>query len=604
MGERSAGANLALGLSIAVFALVATLWVGAQLAARLFGAGEWLPVGLGSATEAAFRLREHAGAPAGAWPEETRGLLPGPVPYWACTTTVALGVTVLAVPVLRVCSRPGAGSQRRRRLGVDTRARLARASELAPLIVHGPTRGRLVLGRVGHHLVATEDTSTTVASGSGNSNGDGKRRGDRSAVLVVGPTRCGKTSNCVSGILEWDGPAILSSVKSDLMGATIGWRRHLGDVRVFDPTGATGQRSAGWSPLRAATTITGAQKAARALCDAGPDHGAENLDFFTRLAEQLLWPLLWTAAVSGSTMRDVLRWVLTQDRPGIEGAGAGEVFDRLQAQLRHHAAERRKAANHALEAIAASWSMDERTRSSTYATVQTLVAPWADPGVAASTESCDINLDWLISRPNTLYLCAPAHEQARLAPVFGGLIGDLVQQAFERAGRTNRPLPPTLLVMDEAANTPTRWLPAVASTCSGIGILLVTIWQSKAQIDAAYGRLGESVITNHGTKIIFSGVSDPATLDYASRLVGDEDVLRRSESIDLAGGRRSVSDSAHPTRLLPVHVLRQVAPGGALLVHGTLPPAHLHARPYYRDRALAAKADGRIEAAVVGARQP
>ena len=80
-------------------------------------------------------------------------------------------------------------------------------------------------------------------------------------------------------------------------------------------------------------------------------------------------------------------------------------------------------------------------------------------------------------------------------------------------------------VLDEAANTPTRWLPGVASTCAGIGLLLVTIWQSKAQIDAAYGRLADSVITNHGTKIIFSGVSDPATLDYAGRLLGDEDIL-------------------------------------------------------------------------------
>jgi type IV secretion system protein VirD4 len=42
----------------------------------------------------------------------------------------------------------------------------------------------------------------------------------------------------------------------------------------------------------------------------------------------------------------------------------------------------------------------------------------------------------------------------------------------------------------------------------------------------------------------------------------------------------------HPTRLVPAHVLRQVKPGEALLIHGTLPPAHLHARPYYRERHL------------------
>ncbi|MGH9025352.1 MAG: type IV secretory system conjugative DNA transfer family protein, partial [Acidimicrobiia bacterium] len=542
---------------------------------------------------AASRLGEHAGAPADAWPQDAALVLPGPVPYWGCTAFVALAMTALSVPLLRVVWRSGAGSPRRLRLGVDTRARLARIRDLAPLVVPGPVPGRLILGRVGRRLVATENGAAPA--------GGGSRRGDRSAVLVVGPSRCGKTSNCVSGILEWDGPAILSSVKSDLMGSTINWRRALGEVRVFDPTGVTGEIAAGWSPLRGATTISGAQKAARALCDAGPQRGAENLDFFLRLAEQLLWPLLWTAAASGSTMHDVLRWVLTQDRPG--GDGAGEVLAAVEGQLYDAPPARQAAANQVLETLAATWSMDERTRASTYATVQTLVAAWADPGVAASAERCDVDLDWLVSGANTLYLCAPTHEQARLAPVFGGLIGDLVQQAFERAGRTNAALPSTLLVMDEAANTPTRWLPAVASTCSGIGILLVTIWQSKAQIDAAYGRLADSVVTNHGTKIIFSGLSDPATLDYASRILGDEDALRRSESIDLSAGRRSLSDSTHPTRLLPVHVLRQAAPGGALLVHGTLPPAHLHARPYYRDRKLAARAHAPRGTATAAARR-
>src|SRR5262249_29710927 len=151
-----------------------------------------------------------------------------------------------------------------------------------------PTPGRLILGRVGRHLVATEDPH-----GRRPARGKRARSGDRSSVLVIGPTRCGKTANAIAGALEWSGPAILSSVKADLMGATIAARRNLGDVRVFDPTGSTGEPSAGWSPLRASDTITGAQKAARALADSSPRHGAENLDFFLSLSEQLLWPMLW-----------------------------------------------------------------------------------------------------------------------------------------------------------------------------------------------------------------------------------------------------------------------------------------------------------------------
>jgi hypothetical protein len=112
-----------------------------------------------------------------------------------------------------------------------------------------------------------------------------------------------------------------------------------------------------------------------------------------------------------------------------------------------------------------------------YATVQTLIRAWSDPTVCACAETQDIDLEWLLSGSNTLYICAPQHEQARLAPVFGGLVGDLVQQAFERAGRDNRPLPPTLLILDEAGNTPARWLPA-SSACAA-AVCACDLWQSR-----------------------------------------------------------------------------------------------------------------------------
>lgn len=578
MNERHHFANVTLGLLAALFAVCTATWASAQLAARLFGAGHWIDIDLADALHAVLRLGAHLDAPRRAWSARVDGALPGAFGYWACTIVVFSVLCLALIPAVTLLVHPMAVS-RRRRLGVDAQARLARTRELAPLIVTGPTPGRLILGRVGRQLVATEDPH-----GRRRARGRGVRRGDRSSVLVIGPTRCGKTANAIAGALDWSGPAILSSVKADLMGATLAARRRIGEVRVFDPTASTDQPCAGWSPLRASDTLTGAQKAARALTDSSPRHGAENLDFFLSLAEQLLWPLLWVGAVSGCTMRDIVRWVLTQDRP--TEAGPGEIAPLLDAQLYALDPARHEEAASVLDAMSAAWLLDERTRSNVYATVQTLIRSWADPTVAACADTQDVDLDWLLSGSNTLYICAPQHEQARLAPVFGGLIGDLVQQAFERAGRNNQPLPPTLLVLDEAGNTPARWLPGVASTCAGIGVLLVTIWQSKAQIDAAYGRLADSVITNHGTKIIFSGVSDPATLEYVARLLGDEEILRRSTTLDLDSGRRSISEAVHATRLVPAHVLRQVRPGQALLVHGTLPPAHLRARPYYRDRRL------------------
>ena len=144
---------------------------------------------------------------------------------------------------------------------------------------------------------------------------------------------------------------------------------------------------------------------------------------------------------------------------------------------------------------------------------------------------------------------------------------------------------PLLMVIDEAGNMPLAWLPEVAATCAGIGILLVTIWQSKAQLDAAYGRLSDSVLTNHLTKVVFSGCSDPATLDYVSASPGRRRGQHRSLSYDIAGGEWSAQrvNSVHREALTPFHLLRQVRPGEAVLIHGTLPPAHLQARQYWNE---------------------
>ena len=567
----------------------AAVWGGAQLA-TLLRHGQSLPVGLGTAARAMFRLPSSAAEPALAWPEPVRPLLPGPALYWAATVVVAVALVAVVAAAWHLLRNQRVGTERRQRLGVDTRAHLARPGELRPLIVPGPRPGRLILGRVGSRLVATERRDRAAPPRRRG------RHGDRSAVAVIGPTRCGKTANVISGILEWEGPAILSSVKDDLLAATLARRAEIGEVKVFDPTGTTGQPCAQWSPLRGAMTPTGAQKAARMLAGSSRRSGREDVEFFTDLASQLLWAQFWTAAVSGRSMRDVVRWVLTRDRPSRDVRG--DVAGLLDLQLAGDDTQRRLWAGDAFHALEGVWGNDPRTMSNIYVTAQRMLGVWQDPAVAAVAEKCDIDLDWLVKGSNTLYVCAPLHEQARLSVLFGGLLSDLVeQQAYEWAATHRDPLPDLLVVLDEAANTPTRWLPTVASTCSGLGILLVTIWQSKAQIDEAYGTLADSVLTNHGSKVIFSGVSDPSTLDYVTKLLGEEEVRQRAISTDLLHGGRSVNESTTRLRLLSGDLLRQVPPDHALLIHQTLPPAHLRARPYYADRRLRALSGSDLPAA-------
>jgi type IV secretion system protein VirD4 len=570
----SNGSGGAIFLAVAGGAL-AVVWVGAQLAALL--SGQRLGAGLPPTFHALVNLPANTDNPGAAWGPPWDASLPGPALYWACTAVAAVAAGVGVAFGFRIFGRRGVGTDDRKRLGVDTKARLAAARDLKPLVVNRPVPGRLILGRVDGRLVATELRDPTKPPR------PGRRAGDRSAVALIGPSRCGKSADIISAILEWEGPAILSSVKGDLLEATYARRASLDDdkaeIKIFDPTGVIkGRQRAQWSPVANCDTVTGAKKLAHALASANakslPHDG-----YFAVMAEELMWPLLFTAVVSGATMGDIVRWVL------LDAAAVAEITDRLDEPLSGPDPLRRHATT-AKRVLNTIWGYEPRTRASVYSTALTMIANWEDPVVADCATKSEITLKWLVGGSNTLYVCSPPHEQLRMATVFGGLLDDLLQQAYEWQNTHGARLPDVLLVLDEAANTPARWLPQVASTCSGIGIQLVTIWQSKAQIDDAYGTLADSVITNHGTKVFFSGVSDPSTLDYVSRLLGEEEVVQRGASADVNFGRRSVNESATRLRLIPADVLRQVPPGEGLLIHGTLPPAHLKGRFYYAEKSL------------------
>ncbi|HTN99698.1 MAG TPA: type IV secretory system conjugative DNA transfer family protein [Microthrixaceae bacterium] len=590
------------GVALAVGGAV---WAGASLALILSGHAQRIP--FSSVAEATSRLPANLSMPAGAWASPYDQLLPAAPLYWFCTALAAAVIVAATALILYAVSRSKVGTAKRRPLGVDGRTCFAKRRDLGPVLVSAPVPGRFVIARFGRRLVATESPPPR-STGRPRGTRRRDRRGDRGAVGLVGPSRSGKTTAAVAGILEWDGPAVLSSVKADLLETTQGWRAALGEVRVYDPTSSTVPRgtSAFWSPLQQAGTVVGAQRAARSLCDAAPRGGVEGgMDFWLTQAEILLSGLLFVARNAHRNMDAVCEWVLTQDRPG--ELGPGEVRQALDALSVSNNEALVLGATEVAKGLVSVWEMEDRTRSSIYATAQTVIWPWTDPGVAASARlprgkaggggSGGIDLPWLLSGPNTVYLCSPIEDQRRLAPAFGGLLNDLINQAYRRVAATGRPLdPPLLVVIDEAGNTPMRSLPEYASTLAGIGVLLVTIWQSLAQLEVAYGKASDTILTNHLTKLFYAGLSDPASLRYVDQVLGDTEVDTRSHSAAerMNGGSDQFSTTRVP--LTPAHVLRQMRPGDALLVHGTLPPAHVRTRPFYRTRHLAERAAMEITA--------
>ena len=552
-----------LGIGGLVVATGAVLWLGAQ-AASLVTNHHHLELDAQTVALALRRLPETMGDPRLAFAEPVRNQLPGPVVFWPCLLLSLAVVASLAYGLWRVLRSSRAPLDERTRLGVGTEARLARVSDLRPLIVRRPRPGRFVLGRFGRHLLAAENPAATSRAT--------RWRGDVGSIALIGPSRSGKTRCAQAAIRHWGQPAILSSVKTDLLAATVEARRRLGEVKVFDPTGVTGIASDHWTPLRAAGSLQGAAATAKALVDAAPRGERSSDSHWLKQAEILLTSLLWLAANSEKrTISDVVDWVLALDRPA--DGSSGTVAPLLRAHAESGDATRAASAARVHRWMKGLWELDPRTSSSVYATARTAIWPWADPDVAAVSVRCDIDLDWLLGGTNTLYLATPLADQDRLAPVLGGLIADLVNQAFDRVSRLGQRLDPTLLlVLDEAANTALRKLPEWASTVAGIGVQLVTVWQSKSQLEALYGAQADTILTNHLTKLFFTGMSDSPGLDYVAHLSGYEHVPGY-----LGSDRPETGERVTPTQvaLLAPNVIRQMRPGDALLVHGTLPPAHV-----------------------------
>ena len=143
-------------------------------------------------------------APAGAWSSPISQVLPGAPLYWFCTALTVAAVAVAVALVVRWLSRSKVGTARRRPLGVDGRSRFARRRDLEPLLVPGPVAGRFVIAQFGRRMVATEcPPAVSPGPGSSQSSSPDRGGGDRGAVALVGPSRSGKTTAVVAGILEW-----------------------------------------------------------------------------------------------------------------------------------------------------------------------------------------------------------------------------------------------------------------------------------------------------------------------------------------------------------------------------------------------------------------
>jgi type IV secretion system protein VirD4 len=411
-------------------------------------------------------------------------------------------------------------------------------------------------------------------------------------VLVLGPPRSGKTSSfIIPNVFAATGPVVSTSTKPEVLDVTGAARARVGRCLLFDPTGSVvggaGVESIRWSPLQSCHAWEGALSTARTLVEVASSStaGRGESSHWTERAQALLAPLLHAAALDGADMRTVLAWV--DRRKWLDARNILACAPGGPTEL----------ADNSLEGIAAT---DVRELSGIWSTASGALSGFRTERALATTVEPTFNARSFVDSADSIYICAPAHRQALVAPMVVGIIEDIRMAAYQRAaspsGPAGEPRPPVLLALDEVANiAPLPALPSMISEGGGQGVVTLACLQDLSQARRRWPDEADGFPSLFGTTVVLPGIGDVRTLEALSTLAGDEELPTRTVSTGVVptghpftdlvtGGRvqRGMSATTQWRRRLPPDVITRGAPGQALAFDernqaGWVPlaPAHL-----------------------------
>ena len=460
-----------------------------------------------------------------------------------------------------------------------------RRGMLRPLLRHHRPRPRLRRRATGPSDPLSAVRQTALARGGGvylGAGPDGATRHARSerAVLVIGPPRAGKTSGVIiPALIAHVGPAVSASTKNEVAEATRSARSRSGQTWEFDPTGAGGGRGGSrelrWSPVGSSVSWDGALLMARAMTNQ-IGSGTTDRTHWSSRAQALLAPLLHAAAVHGRDMETVVDWVMRHE---LDEAGM--------------LLEDERCSKLAFGNLVGLFNTEDRERSSIFsATADALQAYTSENALAAAREP-NFDAEAFVRSADTVYIHAPAEEQAAAAPIVCGLLSEIRRATYRAHAAGELTHGRMLFALDEVANiAPLEELPQIASEGGGQGLMLLAALQDLSQARQRWGAQADGFLTLFGTKLILSGIADSKTLDAMSQMLGEYDRQVVSNTRPQPGllamlpgasptPPNSTTYSTQRTRVLSPGDLANIPAGRALHLDGvrweliTLTPAHL-----------------------------
>jgi type IV secretory pathway TraG/TraD family ATPase VirD4 len=541
------------------------VWATGQLAGLLTHAA-WPPVNIARGLEILVTLPHHLRDPRQAWPLAARPELPGPAGFLlagSVVLAVLAGATIAAVRMV--------GTRRTRR-GFASRRQLDSSLSTAAVLARGPIVRPSLAGR------RFTVTDVGVELGRATPGGMPLAVSGEDSVLLLAAPRQGKTSQVViPWVRSWPGPALVTSVRTDVLENTAALRGRRGPTLVMAPTGMVAwPHPLRWSPVSGCESFERARQRADVMVTVGKSndgHDSQNAQFFGMTATNLLAGWLHAAAISGGGMDEVLRW------------GLDERLDEPVLILRDHPAAAPGTAG-MLDNIYRSPA--ETTRSNLWTTAQTAIAPLLAPAARAAftpPPGRGVDLAALLRANGTVYLLVSEKQAADLAPLIATFVDEFTETAKRLADASpgGRLDPPLGLFLDEVANvSPLPHLPALMSYAGGTGMFVTAVLQNLAQAEARWGRSGAAMMWGAATvKIALGGLSG-AELRELSGLAGDYREALTTQQRG-AAGHYSLQTTLNDRRTITPEQIRTLSPARreALVLHATTPAVKVRMPRHY-----------------------
>lgn len=399
-------------------------------------------------------------------------------------------------------------------------------------------------------------------------------------VSIGAPTRSGKgVSIVIPNLLTYPDSIVVLDIKMENWDLTAGFRAKYQKVFRFSPSSLDGC-SHRYNPLDYIRRdelyrMSDIQNIANIFFPANT--GNDTSDFFNGQAQRLFTGL-------------VLYMLETPERPCTlaELVKLAESPKPLNEWITETIAKRKKEgwelSVECIQALMAyAGNPAENTRGGIDATLKTPLIIFSDPMVASATSYSDFRLDEVRKEKQTIYIGIQPNELAKFSKLINVMISQFIDQNMVLPELDKSYKYQCLLLLDEFTSLGrVEIIQKSIAYIAGYNMRLMPIFQSKSQVEDAYGRDGaRAIFSNIACQIEFTP-TEQEQADEISKMLGTQTVKGKSVSRNRGkGGGGSVSTSDQSRALMLPQELKEMEDDDQLIFFRRTKPIKCKKAFYY-----------------------